>query len=122
MKRQINRLLCLVVTTFLALSITAQNVGINTTSPDASAALDITATDKGILVPRMTTTQRTAITAPATGLLVYDTTLGQFYFYSGSAWTAAPLSTTSTWTTSGSNQYNALSGNVGIGLCLIFIN
>jgi hypothetical protein len=70
-----------------------QNVGINTTTPDASAALDITSTTSGVLVPRMTTTQRTAITTPATGLLVFDTTLGQFYFYSGSAWTAIPLST-----------------------------
>ncbi len=66
----------------------AQNVGINTTSPDNSAALDVTSTDKGVLVPRMTTTQRTAISTPATGLLVYDTTLGAFYFYSGAAWTA----------------------------------
>ena len=93
----------------------AQNVGINTITPDASAALDITATDKGVLVPRLTTTQRTSITTPATGLLVYDTTLGQFYFYNGSAWTAIPLSINNSWTTSGTNQYNALTGNVGIG-------
>ena len=44
------------------LSIFAQNnVGINTSSPDASAALDIQSTSKGLLVPRMTLAQRTAI-------------------------------------------------------------
>jgi hypothetical protein len=68
-------------------SLTAQNVGINTTTPDASAALDITATDKGMLVPRMTTTQRTTITAPAMGLLVFDSDLKAFYFYNGTGWT-----------------------------------
>jgi hypothetical protein len=70
----------------------AQNVGINTTSPHTSAALDITATNKGMLVPRLTTTQRTNISSPATGLLVFDTSLNQFYFYNGTAWAAIPLS------------------------------
>jgi hypothetical protein len=87
-------------------SLTAQNVGINTTTPDASAALDITSTTSGVLVPRMTTTQRTAIATPATGLLVFDTTLGQFYFYSGSAWTAIPLSTTTNLSTSYVPRWN----------------
>ncbi|MBK8343394.1 MAG: hypothetical protein IPL12_08850 [Bacteroidetes bacterium] len=59
----------------------AQNISINTTGAvaDASAMLDITSTTKGILVPRMTTVQRNAIASPATGLLVYDTTLNLFY-------------------------------------------
>jgi hypothetical protein len=52
--------------------------------------LDVSSTSKGMLVPRMTSLQRTAISSPATGLLVYDTTLGNFY--SGSAWTAIPNS------------------------------
>jgi hypothetical protein len=79
---------------FVHITLTAQNVGINTTTPDASAALEVAATNKGLLVPRMTTVQRTAIASPATGLLVFDTTLGQFYFYTGSAWTGIPLSIT----------------------------
>jgi hypothetical protein len=95
---------------FCALALNAQNVGINTTSPDNSAALDITATDKGLLVPRMTTTQRTAITTPATGLLVYDTTLGQFYFYSGSVWTAIPLSTSNALNYVGTSYLGKTSG------------
>jgi hypothetical protein len=65
-----------------------QNVGIGITTPDNSALLDLTSTNKGILVPRMTTAQRVAIVTPATGLLVYDTSLQQFWYYNGTAWTA----------------------------------
>ncbi|PXV69048.1 hypothetical protein CLV62_101317 [Dysgonomonas alginatilytica] len=50
-------------------------VGINTTSPHQSAALDIESTSKGMLIPRMATIQKTAIVNPAPGLIIYDTTL-----------------------------------------------
>jgi len=65
------------------------NVGIGTTTPNASAILDLTSTDKGILIPRMTQTQRNAIGTPAEGLMIYQTdgTAG-FYYYNGTAWTA----------------------------------
>ena len=62
-------------------------VGIGTTAPHASAALDISSTSKGLLLPRMTTTQRNAILTPATGLIVFDTTLNGFYGYDGTTWT-----------------------------------
>ncbi|MBN2893125.1 MAG: hypothetical protein JXL97_14745 [Bacteroidales bacterium] len=67
-----------------------QNVSINNTGApaDNSAILDISATDKGMLIPRMNTGQREAIVAPATGLLVYDTGYNQFWYYSGTGWTA----------------------------------
>ena len=39
----------------------AQNVGIGTNSPDASAVLDASASNKGLLMPRLTTAQRKAI-------------------------------------------------------------
>ncbi len=61
-------------------------VGIGTTSPDASAALDITATDKGFLMPRMTTTQKTAITSPTEGLQVYDTDTKSIWTFDGTTW------------------------------------
>lgn len=50
-------------------------VGINTTSPDNSAALDIVSTTQGLLIPRMTTAEKVAIETPASGLMVYDTSL-----------------------------------------------
>jgi len=63
------------------ISLSQNNVGIGTTTPDPSSALDITSTDKGVLVPRMTTAQRTAITAPSEALLVYDTDVDCFYYF-----------------------------------------
>jgi hypothetical protein len=61
-------------------------VGIGTTDPDTSAMLDITSSTKGMLVPRMTTVQKDAIVTPVSGLLVYDTTLGKFSYFTGSDW------------------------------------
>jgi trimeric autotransporter adhesin len=55
---------------------TAQNIGIGTATPDASALLDLSAINKGLLIPRVALTSLTdavTITAPATGLLVYNT-------------------------------------------------
>ncbi|MGH7975000.1 MAG: beta strand repeat-containing protein [bacterium] len=63
-------------------------VGIGTLTPDASAALDVTSTVTGFLPPRMTTTQKNAIASPATGLIVFDTTLGFLQIYNGTTWTS----------------------------------
>lgn len=48
-------------------------VGIGTTAPDASAALEISSTTRGLLLPRLTQVQRNAISSPATGLMIYQT-------------------------------------------------
>ena len=65
----------------------AQGVGVGTTTPAASAALDVTSTSKGLLLPRMTAAQRAAIAGPVTGLFVFQTdgTLG-LYYYIGNSW------------------------------------
>lgn len=100
------------IATLLVLSVRAQNnVGINTTSPNASAALDVTSTTQGMLVPRMATTQRNAISSPANGLLVYDNTLNGFYYYNGTAWSQLGGSSSSS---SAALNINALisSGNL----------
>ena len=62
-------------------------VGIGTSNPDNSAALDISSTTQGMLPPRMTTAQRLAIVSPAEGLVLYDTDNNAHYFYNGSSWT-----------------------------------
>lgn len=72
----------------MTIGASAQGVAIGTGTPTAhaSAALDVQSTTQGILVPRMTTAQRTGIAAPAGGLLVFDTTSGSFWYYTGTAW------------------------------------
>lgn len=67
----------------------AQSVSVNTdgSTADASSILDVKSSTKGMLVPRMTTAQRTAIPAPANGLLVYDTDVKSFWYYNGTTWT-----------------------------------
>ena len=62
------------------------NVGIGTSSPNASALLDVQSTTKGVRMPNMTTTQKNAIASPAAGLMVFDTTLSKLSVYSGAAW------------------------------------
>lgn len=64
----------------------AQNVGIGTSAPHASAQLDVSSSTKGLLAPRMTTAQRNAIGSPAIGLLAYDTDVKSLFQYNGSVW------------------------------------
>ena len=52
---------------------TFAQVGIGTTTPDASSALDISTTTQGLLLPRMTAAQRDAISTPAQGLIIFCT-------------------------------------------------
>lgn len=87
MKKTVFNILIINLLLIFTSSLNAQNVGINTTTPNASAALDIVSTNQGMLVPRMTQAQREAIASPAKGLLVYqnDNTEG-FYFHNGAAW------------------------------------
>ena len=52
----------------------AQNI-IGGANGDASAILDLQSSSKGLLIPRMTSTERSAIASPAAGLMIYNTTL-----------------------------------------------
>ena len=62
------------------------NVGVGTTTPNASAILDVQSTTKGVRFPNMSTAQKNAIGTPAAGLVVFDTTLAKLCVYSGAAW------------------------------------
>ncbi|RXP44459.1 hypothetical protein EC396_17015 [Lutibacter sp. HS1-25] len=70
---------------FMSFNASAQ-VGIGTTTPDASSMLDIQSNVKGILIPRMLTSERNAISSPANGLMVFDTETKSFWFYNINVW------------------------------------
>ena len=99
--------------TFLSGQLWAQT-GIGTTTPNASAKLEIASTDKGLLIPRMTKAQREAITlsAAANGLMVYQTDdLTGFYVNTSTTTTVAWTRINSNWTRSG-NDIAYTAGNI----------
>lgn len=68
-------------------------IGIGTTTPHASAALEVSSASQGFLPPRLTYAQRMGISSPAAGLLVYQSNTNAspaaapgYYYYTGSAW------------------------------------
>jgi hypothetical protein len=66
-------------------------VGIGTTSPNQKAVLELKSpgNNQGFLVPRLTTLQRTGMTGLGSGekgLLVFDSDVNKFYYWSGNAW------------------------------------
>ncbi len=83
---------------FLFCSIKASaQVGIGTTVPNASAALEIKDTARGMLIPRITQTQRNAIANPAEGLMIYQTDQQKgFWYFDGTQWTKHTASQAST--------------------------
>ena len=100
-------------------------VGIGTTTPDASAELDVTSSTKGILPPRMTQTQRNAIVSAAAGLIVWCTncgTAGELQVFNGTTWTnvigGAASTTSISSITCGSSTSNGTltSGTVASGV------
>jgi len=104
--RIMKQVLMLIIVLFGYSIVCAQNVGIGTSSPDASAALDITSTGKGLLMPRMTSSGITAIPHPAKGLLVYDSVKNQLLVNMGT-------STAPDWQTIIANNGWGLTGNRG---------
>lgn len=71
---------------FFSVVLAHAQVGVGTTTPAASAQLEVSSTTKGFLPPRMTTTQRDAIASPAAGLTIYNTTKNAHECYNGTAW------------------------------------
>ena len=66
-------LLLLFLIGYLGLGTVNAQIGIGTTSPDASAQLELQSTAKGFLPPRMDTDARDGIGSPAEGLTIYNT-------------------------------------------------
>ena len=86
-----------IVALFFSMHLNAQT-GIGTTTPHASAKLEISSNNKGFLPPRVAltgTNDVTTIASPATGLVIYNTAtsgttpnnvIPGFYYYDASKW------------------------------------
>ena len=103
--------------TAVSFSAQAQSVGVGTTAPNASAALDVVSSARGVLLPRMTLTQRGLIGLPATGLIIYQTdTAPGFYYNSGT--TIGPMwerITTATDAVTATNGLTKTGQAIGLG-------
>jgi hypothetical protein len=89
MRKQLLYSLALVTALSVGHAARAQNpgsVGVGTSTPDASAVLDVKATDKGLLPPRLSQAQRDAIPSPAAGLTIYNTDAGKLNTWNGFYW------------------------------------
>ena len=90
--------LILLFFTICSLSELYAQTGIGTTTPNASAKLDVYSTNKGFLPPRialLSTTDVVTIASPATGLVIYNTNtagttpnnvLPGYYYWDGAKW------------------------------------
>ena len=111
----IKRILTLTAIALVFSNPTFSQIGIGTTAPAASAALDITANGSavGLLLPRLTTAERNAsIKSPSVGLVIYNSTTNTLEVsISGSLW-ADVVNGTTTAVASGTTTST---GKVGIG-------
>lgn len=112
--------------------VSAQNVGIGTNTPNASAKLDIVDANRGLLIPRVAltaTNAATPITSPSTSLLVYNTaTAGTapnnvtpgFYYWSGTAWVRFAAGTAG-WELVGNGGTNPATNFIGTTDAIDFV-
>jgi trimeric autotransporter adhesin len=114
--------------TFFANNIIAQNVGIGTTTPNASALLDITAANKGLLIPRVALTDVNdivTIPSPSASLLIYNTATSGiaplnvtpcFYYWNTTVWVPFVTSDNSLkagWLLGGNNNTTPTNNFIG---------
>ncbi|MFH2094943.1 MAG: FISUMP domain-containing protein, partial [Bacteroidota bacterium] len=98
------------------------NVGIGTSAPNASAALDIQSGTQGFLPPVMTETQRNAISTPAIGLVIFNSTSGCINVFKTDGWweicgncilPAVPVASADSSTCEGDDLHFFASGSSG---------
>jgi hypothetical protein len=96
-------------------------VGIGTSSPEASAKLEITSATKGFLLPRMTGNQRDAIVSPVAGLKIWcidcgsTVPYGEAQIYNGAIWTNLVGGTIKSVIVPGTNTITGATSPIGIG-------
>ncbi len=103
---------CLLLLSCAAGSLLAQsnnNMGVGTTSPDASAILEVKSNTKGLLIPRLTDGEQNGVASPATGLMIFNTDKGRFNYYNG-GWKPVGL-----WSINADNTIFYSTNYVGIG-------
>lgn len=98
-------------------------VGINTTTPNTNAELDVFSNNRGLLIPRITlvnTTDFSPLSAHVAGMIVYNTnTAGDvtpgFYYNDGTLWrrVATGIPVTSGWNINGNAGTNSNTNFLG---------
>ena len=88
-------------------------MGIGTSTPDSSAALELESTDKGFLPPRMTTAERDSLLNPPEGLVIYNTDNIELEVAGDGEW--INLTTNERTTFSSSGSVPSSQGSFGIG-------
>jgi hypothetical protein len=105
--------LIIIVSSILFFNFLNAQTGIGTTTPNASAKLDVYSTNKGFLPPRVTLTSVTDVTtiaSPAEGLLIYN--LGSvglqagYYYWNGANWATIATATSAGNGVTASNLVN----------------
>ena len=103
---------------FLRISSLCAQVGIGTTSPNASSMLDITSTNSGLLIPRValvSTADVTTIASPITSLLVYNSGFAPngYYYWNGSVWVQLAVGTNADWSLTGNSGTSTATNFIG---------
>lgn len=104
------------VVLLLLATCTFAQTGIGTSTPHASAKLDVTSTNKGFLPPRVTlttATDNTTVPSPAEGLLVYNKgSVGLqagYYYWNGANWATIATATSAGNGVTATNMVNLYS-------------
>ena len=119
-----NKVVIIFLMFLISSTLRAQNVGIGTSTPNASAKLEISDPNRGFLPPRVALTATnnitTPIASPVAGLMVYNTaTAGSggtavtpgFYYCDGTQWIRMITTTnTNTLTSSGNTLTSTANG------------
>jgi FG-GAP repeat len=95
-----------------------QGVGVGTNTPHSSAIMELQSNNKGLLIPRMSTSQRKAIAAPATGLLVYDTDKNCIYMFDGVEWLHLSAGEKSNHTITRTSNTPVIDAGLGHAVCI----
>ena len=114
----------LILLGFLAQNLMAQNVGIGTSTPHASAKLHIEDSNRGILIPRVSLTDvsngTSPVNTPATSLLVFNTNAAVtggsgegFYYWDGTQWVALQGAAGNAWLLTGNAGTTAGTNFIG---------